>query len=165
MCNLQAFVFKSEGFLHLKRGVNFHPKTEGPEGETWCNSILSLTSSLNGGGWSTPRSGHINPPEWTAVRFTEVRDGTMHVMEVCAKSRPNTGIRIPYLPACIEVLYRLSYQGEIHFRRTGFSNSILSLTSSLNGAGGWSTTRPGHINPRNNQLSILQESGMTPGTL
>ena len=87
----------------------------------------------------------------------------MHVMEVCAKSRPNTGIRIPYLPACIEVLYRLSYQGEIHFRRTGFSNSILSLTSSLNGAGGWSTTRPGHINPRNDPLSIIPH--YTPGTL
>jgi hypothetical protein len=38
-----------------------HPRTyhEGPEGEYRYSSTLSLTSALDGGGWSTPRPGHF----------------------------------------------------------------------------------------------------------
>jgi hypothetical protein len=40
-----------------------HPRTgrEGPEGESWYSSILSLTSALDEGGWSTPRPGRFTP--------------------------------------------------------------------------------------------------------
>jgi hypothetical protein len=40
-----------------------HPRTghEGPEGEKMYSSTLSLTSVLDGGGWSTPHSGHFTP--------------------------------------------------------------------------------------------------------
>jgi len=38
-----------------------HPTTgqEGPEGEKRYSSTLSLTSALDGGGWSTPGSGRF----------------------------------------------------------------------------------------------------------
>jgi len=35
---------------------------DGPEGEKRYSSTLSLTSALDGGGWSTPRPGGISPP-------------------------------------------------------------------------------------------------------
>jgi hypothetical protein len=34
---------------------------EGPEGELRYSSTLSLTSALDGGGWSTSRLGHFTP--------------------------------------------------------------------------------------------------------
>jgi len=34
---------------------------EGPGGEKKYSSTLSLTATLNGGGWSTPRPGHCTP--------------------------------------------------------------------------------------------------------
>jgi hypothetical protein len=42
---------------------NVHPITghEGPEGENKYSSTLSLTSTLDGGGFSTPRPGRFNP--------------------------------------------------------------------------------------------------------
>ena len=40
-----------------------HPTTihEGPEGEYRYSSTHSLTSAIDGGGWSTPRPGRFNP--------------------------------------------------------------------------------------------------------
>jgi hypothetical protein len=40
-----------------------HPRTghEGPEEEYRCSCILSLTSALDAGGWSTPRPGRFTP--------------------------------------------------------------------------------------------------------
>jgi hypothetical protein len=48
-----------------KGNGKFHPRTghEGPEGEQMCSSTLSLTSVLDGGGWSTPRPGRFTPGE------------------------------------------------------------------------------------------------------
>ena len=34
---------------------------EGPDGEKRYSSTLSLTSALDGGGWSTPRPGRFTP--------------------------------------------------------------------------------------------------------
>jgi hypothetical protein len=41
----------------------FHPRTvhEFPAGEYSYSSTLSLTSALDEGGWSTPRSGRFTP--------------------------------------------------------------------------------------------------------
>ena len=43
--------------------VKIHPTTghEGPEGKYTYSSTLSLTSALDGGGWSTPRPGRFTP--------------------------------------------------------------------------------------------------------
>ena len=40
-----------------------HPKTshEGPDGELRYSSTLSLTSALDGFGWSTPHPGRLTP--------------------------------------------------------------------------------------------------------
>ena len=42
-----------------------HPRTghEDPVGEQRYSSTLSLTSALDGGGWSTPRVGRFTPGE------------------------------------------------------------------------------------------------------
>ena len=44
-----------------------HPRTdhEGPEGEERYSSTLSLTSALDGCGWSTPRPGYFTPGKET----------------------------------------------------------------------------------------------------
>jgi len=55
-----------------------------PQGEKMFSSTLSLTSALDGGGWSTPRSGRFNPgkdaveagwapgPVWTEEKNTQI---------------------------------------------------------------------------------------------
>jgi hypothetical protein len=48
-----------------KGKATVHPVTghEGPEEEQMYSSALSLTSLLDGGGWSTPRPGRFTPGE------------------------------------------------------------------------------------------------------
>ena len=56
----------SQARRSLLHGVSKgHPITghEGPEVEERYSSTLSLTSALEGGGWSTPRPGRFNPWE------------------------------------------------------------------------------------------------------
>jgi len=78
-----------------------HPRTghEEPEREYMYSSTLSLTSTLDGGGCSTPRPLYRRlggPQDWSG----RVR-----------KISPPTGIRFPDRPARSESLYRLSYLG------------------------------------------------------
>jgi hypothetical protein len=44
--------------------IIYHPRTghEGPEGEYRYSSSLSLTSTLDEGGWLTPDLGRFTPP-------------------------------------------------------------------------------------------------------
>jgi len=54
--------------VHIDKGKGkVHPRTghEGPEGEKRYSSTLYLTSALDGGGWSTPRSGRFTPGKET----------------------------------------------------------------------------------------------------
>ena len=50
-------------FSQIKSKGKGHPITghEGPEGEQRYSSTFSLTSALDGGGWSTPRTGRFPP--------------------------------------------------------------------------------------------------------
>jgi hypothetical protein len=50
---------------HHKRKGNAYPRTghDGPEGAYRYSSTLSLTLSLEGGRWWTPRPGHFTPGE------------------------------------------------------------------------------------------------------
>ena len=47
----------------LRGQGKFYPLTghEGPEGERTYSSTVLSTSALDGGGWSTPRSGRFTP--------------------------------------------------------------------------------------------------------
>jgi hypothetical protein len=49
--------------LKVKGKGKVHPRTghEGPDGEQRYGSTLSLTSSLDGSGWSTPRPDRFTP--------------------------------------------------------------------------------------------------------
>jgi hypothetical protein len=56
--------FRQMQWLHLQVSIGkgkVHPRTghEGSEGEYRYSSTLSLTSTLDGGGWSTPRPGRF----------------------------------------------------------------------------------------------------------
>ena len=52
-------------------GYNFHPETgnKGPEGVQSYSSIPSLTSSIDGGRWSTQRHGGLNPEKENPYLF------------------------------------------------------------------------------------------------
>ena len=77
----------NEGYKVSDKGKgkgNVHPITahEGPDGEQSYSSTLSLTSVLDGGGWSTPRPGRFTPRErpgilciggWVGPRSGRVR--------------------------------------------------------------------------------------------
>ena len=88
------------------------PRTghEGSAGEKMYSSTLPSTSTLDGGGWSTPQPG----------RFTHEKDPVTIVQEAGWAPRPvwkdaenlvPTGIRSPDRPARSNSLYRLSYSG------------------------------------------------------
>jgi hypothetical protein len=49
--------------IYIRSNCIVLPRTghEGPEGEYRFSSTLSLTSALDGGGWSTPRQGRFTP--------------------------------------------------------------------------------------------------------
>jgi hypothetical protein len=86
-----------------------HPVTdhEVPEGEYGYSSTLSLTSALDGFGWSTARPccftlGKDCLGGWVG---TQGRSGRLW------KISPPTGIRSPDRPARSESLCRLSYLG------------------------------------------------------
>ena len=53
--------------LEVKFGNKFHHTTghEDPEKEYWYSSTLSLTSTIDGGAWSTPHAGRFNPGKET----------------------------------------------------------------------------------------------------
>jgi hypothetical protein len=50
-----------------------HPKAghEDPDGEKRYSSILSLTSALDGGGWTTPRPGRFTPSKGPVLTVLE----------------------------------------------------------------------------------------------
>jgi hypothetical protein len=53
--NCDCVMFKGKGKVDPR---TFH---EGPEGEQRYSSTLPLISTLDGGGWSTPRLGRFSP--------------------------------------------------------------------------------------------------------
>jgi len=76
------------------------------------NSILSLTSALDGGGWSTPQPARFTPGKdpLPIVKDVEWASGPVWLG---AENLAPTGIRSPYRPARDNSLYRLSYCGPL----------------------------------------------------
>jgi hypothetical protein len=60
-----AIVAKIQYIVQNKGKVRPIPCHEGPEGEYKYSCTLSLTSALDGDGWSTPRSGRFTPGKET----------------------------------------------------------------------------------------------------
>jgi hypothetical protein len=74
------------------------------------NSTLSLTSALDGGGWSTPRTGRFTPGKDQVPTAQEAGWAPGLVWTGADNIAPN-GIRSLYRAARSESLYRLSYPG------------------------------------------------------
>jgi hypothetical protein len=72
------------------------------------NSTLSLASTIDGGGWSTPRPYCLTPGKYTKLIAQEVGWAPGSVW-TGAEDVAATGIRYPDRPARSESLYRLSY--------------------------------------------------------
>ena len=75
--------------------VKFTQETghEGPEGERMYSSTFLSTSALDGGGWSTARSGRFTPREKTRYPLYRRLCGPKGRSERVRKISPPTGIR------------------------------------------------------------------------
>ena len=80
-------------------------------GRTRHNSTLSVSSTLHGGGWSTPRPGRFTPGKETRYPLYRRLGGPKSRTGQVQKISPPTGIRLPDRPARSESPYRLSYPG------------------------------------------------------
>ena len=79
----------------------FHPRTdhESPEREQRCSTAPSLTSGLDEGDWSMPRSGRLTPRERDPVPILEEVGWTPGPVCTGAENLAPTGIRSPDRPA------------------------------------------------------------------
>ena len=93
----------------LKKG-KVKPRTghEGPEAEQRYSCTLSLTSALDGGGWSTPRPGRFAPGNNPVPIVQEAGQASGPVW-TGSENLELTGIRSPDRPARSESLNRLRY--------------------------------------------------------
>jgi hypothetical protein len=74
------------------------------------NSVLTLASALDGGGWSMPRPSHLSPGNDPVPNTLEAGWARRPVWTSGENLAP-TGIRSPDFPVRIELLYRLRYPG------------------------------------------------------
>jgi hypothetical protein len=84
---------------------------EGPEGEQRYSSTLSLTSALDGAGWSKPRPSRFTPRKESRYPLYRSLGGPQGRSGRVRKISPPSGIRSPDIPAHSKSLYRLSYRG------------------------------------------------------
>ena len=99
-------------FIVGKGKGNVHPRTdhEDPEGKQRCSSTLSLTSSLDGIGLSTPRPGRLTPGK-EPLPIIQDAGWAPGLVWTGAENLALTGVRSPDRPARSESLYRLNYPG------------------------------------------------------
>ena len=100
------------------------------------SSTLSITLALDGGGWSTPRSGRFTPGIVTRYALYRRLSGPQGRYGRVRKISPPTGIRSPDRPSRSESLYRLRYPGPL------FTQSYQN--SELDKAGIHKSRVPGH---------------------
>ena len=89
-----------------------HPRTghEGPEGEYKYSCTLSLTSALDGDGYSTPKPGRFTPGKDAVPTVQEAGWVPVQVWTSAENLAP-TGIRSPDRRTRSVSLYRLRYPG------------------------------------------------------
>ena len=95
--------------------LKVHPRTgcEGPEGEYKYRFTFSLTSTLQGGGWSTPRPGLFTSGKETRYPLYRRLGGPHCRSGRVLKMSPATAIRSPDRPARGESHYinvRIAYR-------------------------------------------------------
>ena len=117
---------KIQRLKHKVKKGNLCPRTghKDPEGEWRYSCILSLTSALDGGGWSTPRLCRLTPGKETRYTLNRRLGGAQGRSERVQKISPLTRIRSPDRPARSKSLYRLSYAGPQRLKSTFFLSLI-----------------------------------------
>jgi hypothetical protein len=112
-----------------------HPRTghKGPEREQRYRFTLSLTSALDGSGWSTPRPGRFTPRKETRYPFYRRLGGSQGRSGRVRKISPPTGIRSPDRPARSEVCYYTCFYSRVIALLSAtheiLSNTLLSRLS------------------------------------
>jgi hypothetical protein len=101
---------RSKRKIHLRKGH------EGPKGKYRYSCTLSLTSALEGVGWSRPCPHRFTPGKETLYTLYRRLDGCQGRSEQMRKISPPTGIRSPDRPACSDSLYRMSYPAHTKIR-------------------------------------------------
>ena len=100
--HVPPIMWKTCGFIY------FNPCPMTPWREKRYNSTLPLTSALDGGGWSMPRSSHFTPGKSPVPIVQEVRWAPGLVWTGAENLTP-TRIWSLDCPACSKSLYRLHY--------------------------------------------------------
>jgi hypothetical protein len=95
---------------NVKVKVTLEQATKAQRGSRDIALLFSLTSALDGGGWSTPRPGRFTPGKDPVTTVQEAGWAPGPVW-TGTKNHVPTGIRSPDGPARSETLYRLSYHG------------------------------------------------------
>ena len=98
--------------MQLTGKVHPRPGHEDSEWVSTYSSTLSLTSALDGRGWSMSRPAAL-PPGMSPATIGQDGRGAPGPVWTGAENLypPPPGIRSPDRPACSEALYRLSYLG------------------------------------------------------
>jgi hypothetical protein len=78
--------------LWARYKVHHRTGPEGPKGEQRESSTLSLTSTLHGGGWLTPRPGRFTPEKETRFPFYRRPGGPQGRSGRVRKTSPSQGI-------------------------------------------------------------------------
>ena len=95
----------------MNKKLTLEQATKAQRGSRCIVPTPSLTSVLDGGGWSVPHPGHCAPPVknqypmYRRLGGPQGRCGRVHQI------LPSAGIPPPDRPACSESLYQLSYRG------------------------------------------------------
>ena len=78
-------------------------------------STLSLTSALDGTGWSTPRPGRLTLPlEGELVPIVQKAGWAPGPVLTIAENLASTGMRSPDRPVCSQQLCRMRYPGPFY---------------------------------------------------
>jgi hypothetical protein len=104
-------VCDSRNYVKIQDKVHPRAGPEGPEGGYRYFSTLSLTSALDGGGWSTPYPGRFTPGEEARYPLHRSLGGPQGRVWTGAVNLARNRIRSPDRPAFSKSLYRLSYPG------------------------------------------------------
>ena len=117
---------KLRRIINLSRWGKYHPRTghKDTERESRYNFILSLTSDLDGTGWTTPRLGCFNPRGKIRYMLYRKQSGPQGRSGRVRKISPHTEIGFPDHPSRSESQCRLSCPGPLKLSRSALNPAV-----------------------------------------
>ena len=131
-----------------------HPRTVhgGPEEGKRYSSILSLTSALDGGGWSTPTPGRFTPGKQTRYPLYRKLSGPQGRSGRVRKNSPPPGFEPPTFQPVENALSRPPkagwYQGTVPYLQNSWREGLRKATAAVPG-NSVKNQKPAYINNKN----------------